>query len=65
MERKTRVNAEEGRQYITITRDFDLPVGLLFKAHAEADLFEQWMSHEYGKTKVEKLDCKKTWQLAI
>ena len=32
MERKTKVEAEEGKQEILITREFDLPVELLFKA---------------------------------
>jgi uncharacterized protein YndB with AHSA1/START domain len=59
MERKTKVHAEEGKQYVVITREFDLPVELLFKAHVEPDIFEQWMSHEYGTTKVLKLESKK------
>jgi uncharacterized protein YndB with AHSA1/START domain len=59
MERKTKINAEDGSQVIMITREFDLPVELLFKAHTEADIFEQWMSHEYGTTKVVKLENKK------
>jgi len=54
MEQKTKINAEEGRQEYTITREFDLPVELLFRAHAEADLVAQWMS-----TKVLKLESKK------
>jgi uncharacterized protein YndB with AHSA1/START domain len=58
MERKTKVHAEDGRQELTITREFDLPVELLFKAHEDAELFEQWMSHEYGTTKVVKYDTR-------
>ncbi|MBS1598151.1 MAG: SRPBCC domain-containing protein [Bacteroidetes bacterium] len=54
MERKTKVNAEEGKQDIFITREFDLPLELLFKAFEEPELVEQWMG-----TKVLKLDCKK------
>ena len=54
MEQKTKVNAEEGRQEYVITREFDLPVELLFRAHVEADLIEQWMG-----TKVLKLESKK------
>lgn len=59
MERKTKVSAEEGRHNIIITREFDLPVELLFKAHAEPEIFEQWMSHEYGTTKVTNFEGKK------
>src|SRR5271165_4399601 len=59
MERKTKVNAEDGKQDIVITREFDLPLELLFKAYAEPELVEQWMG-----TKVLKLESKKhgSWQ---
>lgn len=53
MERKTKVNAEDGRQDLLITREFDLPVELLFKAYEEAEIVEQWMG-----TKVLKLENK-------
>lgn len=64
MERKTKINAEEGKHDLTITREFDLPLELLFKAHVEPEIFEEWMSHEYGTTKVLKLENKKhgSWQ---
>ncbi len=51
MERKTKIAAEEGRQDLLITRDFDLPLNLLFRAYAEAEIVEQWMG-----TKVLKLE---------
>ena len=54
MERKTKIHAEDGKQELTITRDFDLPLDLLFKAYEESDLVEQWMG-----TKVIKLDNKR------
>ena len=54
MERKTKVNAEEGKQDLVIVREFDLPVDLLFKAYVEADIVEQWMG-----TKVLKLENKR------
>lgn len=43
MELKTKVNAEEGRQDLQITRQFDLPVALLFRAYVEPEIVEQWM----------------------
>lgn len=46
MERKTKITAEDGRQDLTITREFDLPVDLLFRAHADPDLIEQWMGNK-------------------
>ncbi|PSL34485.1 SRPBCC domain-containing protein [Chitinophaga ginsengisoli] len=59
MERKTKVNAEEGKHDLTVTREFDLPLELLFKAHAEPEIIEQWMG-----TKVVKFEGKKhgSWQ---
>ncbi len=64
MERKTKVHAEDGTQELVITRDFDLPVDLLFKAHAEPELFERWMSHEHGAVKVLKFEGRRhgAWQ---
>ena len=53
MELKTKVHAEEGKQELLITRVFDLPIELLFKAYTEAGLLEQWMG-----TKVQKLENK-------
>ena len=54
MERKTKVNAEDGKQELVITREFELPLELLFTAYVEADIVEQWMG-----TKVLKLENKK------
>lgn len=54
MEQKTKINAEDGKQDIVITREFDLPLVLLFKAYTEPELVEQWMG-----TKVLKLENKK------
>ena len=54
MERKTKVDAEDGKQEILITREFDLPVDLLFKAFVEPEIVEQWMG-----TKVLKLESKR------
>ena len=54
MERKTKINAEDGKQELVITREFDLPLELLFKAYAEPEIVEQWMG-----TKVLKLESKK------
>ncbi len=54
MERKTKINAEDGKQELVITREFDLPLELLFRAYAEPEIVEQWMG-----TKVLKLECRK------
>lgn len=59
MEQKTKINAEADRQYLVITREFDLPLDLLFKAYVEPEFVEQWMG-----TKVIKLECNRhgSWQ---
>lgn len=64
MELKTIVKAGNGQQDILISRAFDLPVDLLFKAHTEPELFEQWMTHEYGICKVQKMEARKngSWE---
>lgn len=54
MEQKTKIDAENGKQEIVITREFDLPVELLFKAYVEPEIVAQWMG-----TKVLKLENKK------
>ena len=65
MEQKTKVHAEEGRQDITIIREFDLPVELLFRAYSEPEIIEQWMdnkvvkheSRKHGSYRFEKSDA--------
>jgi uncharacterized protein YndB with AHSA1/START domain len=59
MELKTKIHAEDGKQDLFITREFDLPVELLFKAHVEPDILEQWMSNAYATAKVLKFEGKK------
>ena len=54
MEQRTKINVEDGKQELLITREFDLPLKLLFKAYIEPDIIEQWMG-----TKVLKLESKK------
>lgn len=54
MELKTQINAQDGQQDLVITRDFDLPLELLFKAYTEPEIVAQWMG-----TKVLKLENKK------
>lgn len=51
MELKTKIHAEDGKQELVITREFDLPLELLFQAYVEPSIVEQWMG-----TKVLKLE---------
>jgi uncharacterized protein YndB with AHSA1/START domain len=54
MEYKTKIKAEKGKQDILITREFALPVELVFEAYTDAEIVEQWMG-----THVLKLENKK------
>lgn len=54
MELKTKIKAEEHSQELFITREFDIPLELLFKAYEDAEIVEQWMG-----TKVIKLENRK------
>ena len=68
MEQKTKITAEDGKQEMVITREFDLPVELLFKAHVEPGIVEQWMgskvlkmeSKKHGSYQLQKTDDKGT-----
>lgn len=54
MQQKTKIIADDGKQEVVITREFDLPLESLFKAYAEPGIVAQWMG-----TKVLKLENKK------
>lgn len=53
MELKTQIHANPDQQDLTITREFDLPLQVLFKAYEEPEIVEYWMG-----TKVVKLENK-------
>lgn len=40
---KLNVTAEPGKQDVIITREFDAPRALVFKAHTDPDLYVQWL----------------------
>jgi uncharacterized protein YndB with AHSA1/START domain len=68
MELKTKIHAEDGQHDIRITREFDLPLELLFTAFTEPGLIEQWMGNKvlkfeakrHGSWHFEKRDDKGT-----
>ena len=43
MANKTTITAEPGKQEIIITREFDAPRELVFKAHTDPELYVQWL----------------------
>jgi uncharacterized protein YndB with AHSA1/START domain len=62
MEQKTKIIAEPGKQDLTITREFDLPLKLLFKACADPEIVAQWMGtkvlKKHGSWQFETADAK-------
>lgn len=45
---KTAINVEPGKQELFITREFDAPRELVYKAHIDPDLYVQWLGpHGY------------------
>ncbi len=40
---RTTITAEPGKQELFITREFDAPPELVFKAHTDPDLFVRWL----------------------
>jgi uncharacterized protein YndB with AHSA1/START domain len=66
MEQKTKIHAEDGRQDLVITREFDLPLELLFKAYEDPEIVGEVMgmnvlkyeSRKHGSYQFEKADDK-------
>ena len=56
---KTVVTAEPGKQDILITREFDAPRELVFKAYTDPRLISQWWGPRGVTTIVDKLEAKK------
>jgi len=45
---RTAVTAEPGKQEVTITREFDAPRELVYKAHIDPELYVKWLGpHGY------------------
>ncbi len=54
MEQKTKIHAEDGKQEVVITREFELPLELLFKAFSEPGIIEEWMGTKVLKHEGQK-----------
>jgi len=57
MPNKTTVTSEPGKQELFITREFDAPRELLFKAHTDPELYVQWVGPHEMTMKIEKWEC--------
>ena len=54
----TTITAERGKQEIVITREFDAPRELVFKAFTDPNLIPQWWGPRYLSTEIDKIDVK-------
>ncbi len=43
MANRTEITAEPGKQELFITREFDAPRELVFKAHTDPEIYVQWV----------------------
>lgn len=57
MANKTTVTAEPNKQELFITREFDAPRELVFKAHTDPSLYVQWVGPKDLKMSIDKLDA--------
>ena len=53
---KTTITAEPGKQELFVTREFDAPRELVFKAHTDPKLFVQWMGPRDLTTNLETFE---------
>lgn len=53
---KTKVTAEPGKQELFITREFDAPRELVFKAFIDPQLYMQWLGPRNYKMELEKFE---------
>jgi len=62
---ETRLIAEPGKQEIIISREFDAPRDLVFKACTDPELIPRWWAPEGVTTTVEKMDARPggTWRV--
>jgi uncharacterized protein YndB with AHSA1/START domain len=57
-ENKVKIVAEPGKQEMIITREFDAPRDLVFKAFTDADLYAQWIGPRGLSTKIEAFEAR-------
>ena len=55
---RTRIIAEPGKQEVIITRVFDAPRSLVFKAYTDPDLIPQWWGPKRFTTVIDKMDVR-------
>ena len=56
MANKTEITAEPGQLQILVTREFDAPRELVFKAHTDPTLYSRWLGPRELKMTLEKFE---------
>jgi uncharacterized protein YndB with AHSA1/START domain len=61
---KTTITAEPGIPMVMITREFDAPRALVFRAHTDPDLLVQWLGPRDLTTTIDRYDARNggTWR---
>jgi uncharacterized protein YndB with AHSA1/START domain len=54
----TKVSAEPGVPFIDITREFDAPRDLVFRAHTDPDLLVQWLGGDKYQMIIDRYDVR-------
>ncbi len=54
MANKTEIVAEPGKQELFITREFEAPRELVFKAYTDPEMLVQWLGPRNLKMRIEK-----------
>lgn len=55
---QTRIEVSPTVPTVTITREFDAPVALVFRAYTEPDLFRQWIGPRNRTFELQEFDCR-------
>jgi uncharacterized protein YndB with AHSA1/START domain len=61
---KTQITAEPGTPFLQITREFDAPKELVFRAYTEPDLLVQWLGPRGVQMRVDRYEVRDggTWR---
>lgn len=57
MTNPTTITAEPGLPFVDIVREFDAPVGAVFRAHTDPELFSRWTGPRDLTMKIMEFDA--------
>jgi uncharacterized protein YndB with AHSA1/START domain len=56
--RETQIHIDRDVPLVRITREFDAPVAKVFRAHADPDLYKQWIGPRDLENEIVEFDCR-------